>query len=250
MQISVFDSYESMSLKLAQDIIDRLKPISRPVFCVASGESPTGLYRELIKRHQEKQLDVSDWFFLGLDEWIGLDKNDEGSCRNMLERDLFLPLQVKEDHICFFDGKTNDPVRECRRVEEFIAGKGQVDLAVLGLGMNGHVGMNEPGTSPDILSHIAVLDLVTKQVGQKYFTKPRQLNEGITLGIGTLMRTKHLSLVVNGQKKAKIAERVIRGEIGKEVPATWLRNHPDFTIYMDADAAGALYSDPQTGSIF
>jgi glucosamine-6-phosphate isomerase len=245
MQVSVFDTYDLMSATIADNIIERLQHVKEPVFCAASGESPTGLYRELIRRHNENRLTVSDWFFLGLDEWMGLGKNDQGSCRNMLDRDLFNPLSVEENRIYFFDGKTNDGGAECGRIEKFIEQKGGIDIAVLGLGMNGHIGMNEPGTSPNSLSHVTVLDAVTKQVGQKYFTKPQQLSEGITLGIATLMKANHIALIVSGQKKAAIVQRVVDGEISEEVPATWLRNHPDCTLYIDAAAASNVIKSPR-----
>jgi galactosamine-6-phosphate isomerase len=191
-------------------------------------------------RYDQQLLNVSNWYFLGLDEWIGLDKNDEGSCRYMLDRHLFQPLKIKEEQICFFEGKANDPVKECQRIEDFIRLRGPIDAAVLGLGMNGHIGLNEPGTSPHLRSHITDIDAVTRQVGQKYFSSPQLLSRGITLGIATLMEAKRLILIVSGRKKAPIVKRVLEEKISGDLPATLLRDHPDLTIYLDAGAAALL----------
>jgi glucosamine-6-phosphate isomerase len=242
MEILVFDSYDQMSTAAANKIVEQLQAVKEPVFCPASGDSPVGIYKALVRQHNEKKIDVSNWYFLGLDEWIGLDKYDQGSCRHMLDRDLFNDLKIHEDRICFFEGKTNDPEKECDRIDKFIINRKGIDVAVLGLGMNGHVGMNEPGTSPFSKTHVADLDPMTKEVGQKYFTTPQQLSKGITLGIATLMKARHLVLVVSGKKKAAILQRVMEGDISEQVPATWLRNHPDCTLYADADAASLLNS--------
>ena len=128
----------------------------------------------------------SDWYFLSLDEWVGMNGEDEGSCRFHLNNQLFNPLNVKEDHIGFFDGQEKDLERECDKIENFITGHGGIDIAILGLGMNGHVGMNEPGTSLSLRSHVTELDSLTKKIGQKYFKKEQELSKGITLGLATL----------------------------------------------------------------
>jgi galactosamine-6-phosphate isomerase len=166
-----------------------------------------------------------------------MDGNNEGSCRHSLDEQLFTPLKIKADKICFFNGKAPDPDKESERVEQFIQKHGGIDVSVLGLGMNGHVGMNEPYTLPSLRSHIAKLDPVTQEVGQKYFKERQHLSEGITLGLATLLESKHIFLLVNGNRKSEIVKKVIEGNITEEVPATILRRHTDLKIYLDADAA-------------
>jgi 6-phosphogluconolactonase/glucosamine-6-phosphate isomerase/deaminase len=153
---------------------------------------------------------------------------------------LFYPLQIAEDHICVFDGKAKDPDGECERIENFIQHQGGIDVAIVGLGMNGHVGMNEPGTKPSLRSHVVDLDPVTQQVGQKYFKEQKQLIKGITLGLGTLMDAKHVILLVNGKHKAPIVQQVLKGEISEQLPASLLRRHHDLRVYLDKDAATKL----------
>ena len=114
---------------------------------------------------------------------------------------------------------------------------GGIDIAIVGLGMNGHIGMNEPGTSPSLYAHVADIDAITQEVGQKYFKKEQQLTHGLTLGIASLMDAKNIVLLVSGNKKAAIVHKVLEGEISEELPASLLRNHKNFHVYLDAEAA-------------
>jgi galactosamine-6-phosphate isomerase len=187
-----------------------------------------------------KIINVHNWNFLGLDEWIGLGKTDEGSCRFMLNRDLFQPLDIGPEKICCFDGVTTNTTAECDRIENYIRQHTAIDVAVLGLGMNGHIGLNEPGTSPSLRSHVSEIHPVTKEVGQKYFSSPQHLHRGITLGIATLMEARHVILIVSGSKKASILQHALEGEITPELPASLLRNHANFMVFADNEAAGLL----------
>jgi galactosamine-6-phosphate isomerase len=240
MKIFIADSYELMSKQAADDIAAILQRVSEPLVCVASGDSPKGLYKEWKHQQDKKIINVHNWYFLGLDEWIGLGENDEGSCRYMLNRDVFHPLEIRQEKICCFDGNTTNAEAECKRIENYIHQHTGIDIAILGLGMNGHIGLNEPGTSPQLYSHVSTIHPVTNTVGQKYFSKPQQLTQGITLGIATLMKAKHLFLLVSGQKKAAILKQAIEGDITEEVPATLLHGHSQFYIYADKEAASML----------
>lgn len=237
MKIIVADTYEVLSTQVADDVIPLMGSRSQPVICTASGDSPAGLYREVVRRTKSNQLNVSDWLFVGLDEWVGMNAHDEGSCRFYLDRELFHPLKIAEHHICFFDGRTSQLEMECSRIEDFIKQHGGIDVAILGLGMNGHIGMNEPGASATSRSHVTELTETTRKVGQKYFKRPQELTEGITLGIGTLMQARHIFLIVSGKHKAEIVKQVIEDEISEQLPASLLRKHSSFRIYLDKEAA-------------
>jgi len=240
MKIFVADTYGTMSKQAADDLIQIMQSSKQPLICVASGDSPVGLYKEIVERAGRKELDVTGWLFVGLDEWVGMNGNDEGSCRYHLNHQLFHPLQIDDNKICFFDGRANDLKAECQRIETFIDQHGGIDAAILGLGMNGHVGMNEPGTSLHIRSHVAHLDSTTQQVGQKYFKKQQELTQGITLGIASLMEARHIILIVNGNKKSGITREIIEEDISEKLPATLLRNHRSFKIYLDKEAANKM----------
>ena len=226
-----------MSGEALADLLDILQPLKQPLVCPASGDSPAGLYRALIRRNTETRLPVSDWSFVGLDEWAGMNEKDPGSCRNHLNNDLFQPLNVQEDKICFFNGRASDLDQECQRIEQFIDGHGGIDLTILGLGMNGHVGMNEPFTAAASRSHVTDIDQETQRVGQKYFTSPQSLEKGLTLGMATILSSRHIFLVVSGQKKAAIVKKILQEEISEALPASLLRRHQQVTLYLDADAA-------------
>jgi galactosamine-6-phosphate isomerase len=133
-----------------------------------------------------------------------------------------------------------DSEAECRRVEAYIKQNGGIDVAIIGLGLNGHIGMNEPGTPVDTRAHVSAIDPETQQTGQKYFTEPRSLSHGLTLGIATLMDTKNIFLMVSGTHKAEIINRVLTEPVSTDLPATILRNHPGATIYLDKAAAQKL----------
>jgi glucosamine-6-phosphate isomerase len=242
MKVFISDNYKAMSEKALDEVKQLMKLRANPLICTASGDSPAGLYKELVENVNLKELDASNWYFVSLDEWAGMNGNDEGSCRFHLNNDLFNPLQIPAERICFFDGRADDLEEECLRIENFIKEHGGIDVAIIGLGMNGHAGMNEPGTSPDLYSHIAEIDPITQKVGQKYFKEQKQLSQGLTLGIASLMKIRHIMLLVSGSKKAEIVQRVLEGEISVTLPASLLRNHPNFKVYLDREAAGMLHA--------
>jgi galactosamine-6-phosphate isomerase len=240
MQVFIADTYKLMSKQVAGAIAEIIQPLATPLVCVASGDSPKGLYREWQLQQKKKIIDVHNWYFVGLDEWVGLDENDEGSCRYMLNTDVFHPLDIQPGKICCFDGKATDTAAECDRIENYIHENKTIDVAILGLGMNGHIGLNEPGTSALEYSHVSTIHPVTKKVGQKYFSRPQSLTEGITLGLATLMEAKHLILIVSGQKKAAILKEALEGPVTEQVPASLLRHHSGFKVYADKEAANLL----------
>jgi galactosamine-6-phosphate isomerase len=240
MPVIVCSSYDDLSLRAAGDLIGCMGARINPLLCPASGDSPAGLYRHLVARVEHNELDVSGWGFVGLDEWVGLNGGDEGSCRWHLDRELFSPMRVSEEDVVFFDGRKKDLEDECRRAEAVISKHGGIDVTVLGLGLNGHVGMNEPGTPVASRTHVAALDPLTAQTGQKYFKEARTLSGGITLGLGTILESRNIFLLVSGAKKAAIVRTVLEGEISEKVPASLLRDHPGLRVYLDREAASSL----------
>lgn len=240
MKVFIAGNYAELSAKAADDLIQLMKTNDHPVVCTASGDSPAGMYKLLVEKFERKELDVSNWQILGLDEWVGLNGDTEGSCRYHLNNQLFNPLQLTSEQIVFFDGKAADLQQECEAVETFIQQQGGIDVAILGLGLNGHIGMNEPGTSAASRSHVITLDPITQKTGQKYFKERQELTHGITLGIASLMDAKQIMLLVSGAKKAAIVKQLLEEEISEKIPGTLLRNHPGLTVYLDKEAASLL----------
>ena len=237
MKVIVCDTYEELSKQAAVDIIETLKTVDQPLICTASGDSPAGLYKELVKIIKDKKIDISNWHFVGLDEWAGMNEEDEGSCKFHLNNQFFHPLKIEKEKISFFNGRAKDLQEECNLTEDFIREHGGIDIAIVGLGMNGHIGMNEPGTSSLSRSHIAEIDPITQKTGQKYFNSEQDLSQGLTLGLATLMEVRQIILVVNGRHKAAIVKKVMEEEISEQLPASLLRNHPGLVVYLDKDAA-------------
>jgi len=237
MKIFVADTYEELSRQAAEDAITLMRSIKQPLVCPASGDTPAGLYKYFTTK---KELAVSHWSFVGLDEWVGMDGNDEGSCLFHLKNQLFGPLHISQEKICFFNGRANDLDKECDNIEKFIQQHGTIDLAILGIGLNGHIGMNEPGTSPALRSHVTELDPLTKKTAQKYFKEQTEITTGITLGLATLMEAKHIFLLISGAHKANIVKRILEEEASAQLPGTLLRSHPGLTIYLDAGAAALI----------
>lgn len=239
MKVIIKETYEQLSAIAAIDLVALMKLRQNPLVCTASGDTPAGMYKQLVEKVKEHELDIAGWSFVGLDEWMGMNENTEGSCRYHLNKQLFDHLPINEERISFFDG-TKDAEKECERVESFISQHGGIHVAILGLGMNGHIGMNEPGSSPAERSHLTKLDAMTQQVGQKYFQQQQTLSEGITLGLGTLLESDHIFLLVSGAHKAGIVKQLVEGEISAQLPGSLLRNHPSATLYLDKAAASQL----------
>ncbi|HEV8082594.1 MAG TPA: glucosamine-6-phosphate deaminase [Chitinophagaceae bacterium] len=240
MNLIIAETYEEMSREAVNDLLEILQPIKNPLVCTASGDSPKGMYKELVRQVQEKNIDISSWNFLSLDEWAGMNGDDEGSCRFHLNNDLFGPLNVAESKIIFFDGRASDPQAECDRIENYTKEHGGINVAIVGLGMNGHVGMNEPGTFENSRAHVAEIDSTTQTVGQKYFKNEQKITHGLTLGIASIMEAGNIMLLVSGTKKYSIVQRILEEEINKQLPATYLRKHKNLKVYLDSDAAALI----------
>jgi len=243
MKLIVSETYKSMSEKCVNDLLEFMLPLKNPLICTASGDTPKGMYEELIKQVYQKDIDVSNWHFIGLDEWAGMNGNDEGSCRYHLNDQLFRPLHIADDKIIFFDGRAKNLQAQCDGIDDYIALMGGIDVAIVGLGMNGHVGMNEPGTPPEQHSHIADIDAMTQVVGQKYFKNEQQLTKGLTLGLASLQEASLIMLLANGNKKAAIIKKIFEHDTSPQLPVTLLLNHKKISIYLDKEAASLITSN-------
>ncbi|QJB36379.1 glucosamine-6-phosphate deaminase [Chitinophaga oryzae] len=240
MKVEIYSTYEALSEKVAEQVIQLMAACDEPLLCPASGDTPAGLYQVLAERYRQQPGNIARWRYVGLDEWVGLNGTDQGSCRYSIDKALFQPLQVSEENICFFDGRSADLPQECEAAERFIKARGGIDVAILGLGMNGHIAMNEPGCAADGRAQVAALHPVTKQVGQKYFQQHLELEKGITLGMGTLLESRHIILMVSGKHKAGIVRKLLEGPATNDLPASLLQRHPAVTIFLDEDAASGL----------
>ncbi|MBB5394040.1 glucosamine-6-phosphate deaminase [Mucilaginibacter sp. AK015] len=240
MKISVYETYDDMSRAAAELVAQQLAEKPASVLCFPSGDSPTGTLKYLVEWANEGKIDLSQCFFIGLDEWVGMDENDQGSCKYYLKTNFFDKLNTKLTNVTLFDARAADLDGECERINNFISNKGGLDIMMVGIGMNGHLGLNEPGTPFDLYAHRSVLDPVTVQVGQKYFDKETVLTEGITLGLKHLAEAGKAVLIASGAKKAGIIAESLQGTVSTEVPASILQKLPNAIVLLDKDAASRL----------
>lgn len=220
---------QSISLRIAAQLQER--PDS--LLCLAGGETTLPVFRACVAAQQAGLADFSRCRFVSLDEWIGLGREDVGSCLQTLSDELFQPLALRNEQIVFFDGKAADLQNECRRIDAVIAAHGGLDLVVLGVGMNGHIGFNEPGVNCEQNSHIEPLDEVTRTVAPKYFNRPQPVTQGITLGIQQLIAARQVLLMITGDHKTDITEQFINTPVGPHFPASLLRDLPQTTFWTD-----------------
>ena len=157
-----------------------------------------------------------------------------------MEKYLFGKLKLGADQVIEFNAKAEDLENECKKMDDFIKSNGGLDLVVLGVGMNGHLGLNEPGVSFDNYSHVVELSENTKKVAQKYFDTERELEKGITIGIKHFLEAKKEILVVSGEKKADIVKKLVEEEVNENVPATSAKLHKNSFLLIDKESSSKL----------
>jgi galactosamine-6-phosphate isomerase len=189
---------------------------------------------------KDTNTDVSQFFFIGLDEWVGLPPAVYGSCHNDFQKRLIEPLGLAAKQYHLFDAKAADLQNECALMDKIIEERGGIDLMIVGIGMNGHIGFNEPGVEFDLLSHVSELDEMTVAVGQKYFKEAVVLKKGITLGLRHLSAAKKVLLLANGERKAPVIQKAAEENISPAFPASIMQQHDNGFILVDAAAASLL----------
>ena len=227
-----YADYLSMSGAVARVIADSLKNNPELVLCMASGHTPTSTCEQLVNLITGEKIDHSRLTFIGLDEWVGLKPDNTGSCRYYFEKMLIDPLSLSPNQYHLFDGTSSYLETECSKMDAVISKK-SIDIMVVGIGMNGHIGFNEPGTPVDILCHVADLEATTISVGQKYFDEATTLNQGITVGLGHLMRSHQLVLLANGERKKEVTRRAIQGPVDVAFPASIVQMHSNALVITD-----------------
>ncbi|MEJ0032232.1 MAG: glucosamine-6-phosphate deaminase [Bacteroidota bacterium] len=239
MQIKTYSDYQTLSRATADLIASTISKKPYSLVCIASGHTPVGVFKCLADDINSGALDASKVTFVSLDEWLGIDPSDAGSCISMLRKDFFSKVKLREEQIEMFDVSA-DPIGECARVNDLIAANGGLDVMLVGIGLNGHIGMNEPGTSFRSYAHTSVLAEETKTSGQKYFEKPTILSKGVTLGLRHFAECRLPILMANGTKKASIINEVINGKANEQIPATIVHNIPQAIVMIDKEAAADL----------
>jgi glucosamine-6-phosphate isomerase len=240
MQLQIFKSYNELSLHAAERIIALVKNKPGAVLCLAAGDTPRLAYNLVTKKAIEEKIDFSHCTFIGLDEWVGIPPENEGSCHFFLRTNIFDPLHISSSQIHLFDAMSENLVQECVVMDKIIAEKGGIDLMLVGVGMNGHIGFNEPGVSVNNYSHVIDLDSATQSVGQKYFKNTTTLKKGITLGLNHLLEAREVIMMANGLKKAEVISKALEAKINTNIPASIIRTHPHGVVMIDEEAGSLL----------
>jgi galactosamine-6-phosphate isomerase len=240
MNIKVYYNYETLSEAIANEMITLIQQKPNATICLASGHTPLLPCQVFVQKVKEQNIDIGKVNFLGLDEWVGVPPDNEGSCHYFLYNTVFNPLNLKLHQVHVFDALANDLASECKKMDNIIAAKGGIDLMIVGIGMNGHIGFNEPGVSFTNYSHVIELDKTTIEVGQKYFPAATTLSKGITIGLQHLMNAKQVLLIANGEKKAAIIKKTIEEKVSNQIPATIMQTHTNGIVMVDAAAASLI----------
>lgn len=240
MKTFISQDYAQLSQAVAQNVIECVNAKPDALICIAGGDTPLGVFAALVEAQKQGRVDFSRTQFVGLDEWLGLGKADKGSCREMVWQHFFDKLTLRDEQICFFDGLTANPQAECQRVDAYLDKHGPVDCIVLGIGMNGHIGFNEPGAALDNTCHVIDLDPVTQTVSVKYFGTQRDVKQGISLGLKTILAAKQIVLMASGEKKAPIVADTVNHPASNAIPSTLVKTTQRASLYVDKAAASKL----------
>jgi glucosamine-6-phosphate deaminase len=240
MKVIVVENYDEMSVKAAEILTDIVKKNPKAVLGLATGSSPIGTYQNMAKDHRENGTSYKDIVTVNLDEYVGLTADHDQSYAYFMYQNLFKSIDVKMENTNLPSGSAKDLQAECDRYNALLE-QYQQDVQVLGLGSNGHIGFNEPGTPFGSVTHLVDLTESTIKDNSRLFASidevPRQ---ALSMGIKNIMNAKSILVVVSGKNKAKAVYGMVKGEVTPDLPASVLQLHPAVTVICDKDAASLL----------
>ena len=241
MKIYKAKDYKDMSRKAANIISAQVIMKPNCVLGLATGSTPIGTYDQLVEWYSKGDLDFSEVTTVNLDEYKGLPRTNDQSYYYFMHQHLFDRVNIDPDRTNVPNGMESDAEKECGRYEELIRSLGGVDLQLLGLGHNGHIGFNEPGEAFEKETHCVDLTESTIEANKRFFASADDVpKQAYTMGIKTIMQAKKILIVVNGENKADIVERAFFGPITPEVPASILQLHNDVTLVGDEAALAKI----------
>lgn len=241
MKVLVLPSAKHAAIRAAGLVADALERSENPVLGLATGSTMEPVYAELVSRYKAGELSFRAATTFNLDEYVGLSSNHRQSYRQTMERLLFADTDLVRDACHLPHGDAPDPEMEAVRYEAAIRQAGGIDLQLLGIGQNGHIGFNEPISSLGAGTRVKTLTSTTRQANARFFDDPDEVPRyAITMGIATILEARHCVLLAVGSSKAAAVERMIEGPLGADCPATALQMHPKATIILDPEAASDL----------
>ena len=234
----IIDSAQNIAAMAAQQYVALLKRKPNAILGGATGSTPLGLYAELVRLNKAGEISFKDASSFNLDEYVGLDGTHDQSYRYFMDHNLFDHIDIDKSRTHVPSGiDTSDPAA----YDKEIAAAGGVDLQLLGIGNNGHIGFNEPGTPFGSLTHIVELTESTREANKRFFASIDEVpTHAVTMGVKTVMQARSIILMAIGPAKAPIMKEMLQGPVTEKVPASVLQLHPDVTVYMDYEAAKLL----------
>lgn len=241
MKIIEVKDYTEMSQKAAEYIIYKVSHNPKIKLGLATGGTPIGTYKNLIKDHQENGTSYQHVTTFNLDEYIGLSGDNKNSYRYFMDEQLFNHIDINKNKTNVPKGDIKNIEAECLRYEDLIEKHGGIDLQILGIGSNGHIGFNEPGTSFHSITHMVELAPSTIDANARFFNRIEEVpTKAITMGISSILKSKEILLLVSGENKKEALLKLLNGEINESFPASVLKNHPYVTIIADKAAVAGL----------
>lgn len=241
MNIIRVKNYEELSEEAAKLMIDRVKNNPSITLGLATGGSPVQLYANLVKDHKENKTSYKDVVSYNLDEYIGLPQDHDQTYYTFMQENLFKHIDINQENVFLPDGTGVDNEKAVKEYNDALNAT-SIDLQLLGLGVNGHIGFNEPGSAFDGETDIVSLTQETIESNARYFEGNEDLvpTQAISMGVGSIMKAKEILLIASGANKADAIKALVEGEITTDLPASALRNHPNVTIIIDDEAASKL----------
>jgi glucosamine-6-phosphate deaminase len=240
-RVVIAESSREVARAAARHVAEILRDRPRGVMGVATGSSPQPLYDELQKLVRAGALDLSTVRAFALDEYVGMDPAHPESYHSIITRDVVRPLAMDPALVMVPDGAAQDSVAAAARFEKAIRDAGGVDVQILGIGSNGHIGFNEPGSDPTSRTRSVALSAETRLANSRFFDSIDEVPRcAITQGVGTILAARSIVLMAAGGDKAQAVRDALVGPIGLDCPASHLRNHNDVTFYLDAEAASGV----------
>ena len=241
MKIIVARDFEELSALAAKKTAEYINEHPGALICLAAGKTPLRMFEILVGMQNRGETDLSSVWYAGLDEWISLGPNDAGSCHKVMTEAFYGPAGIPDGKIRLFDGLAGDMERQCAQMEEYIDSRGGIGYTLLGVGMNGHIGFNEPGAPDKKGCLIVPLDDITITVSKKYDINAKTpLTSGVTIGRRTLFDALAVVLMASGAEKADIMKAALHGPITSGVPASIFQEHRNATALLDRESASLL----------
>lgn len=240
MDIKIYNNAEEIGCAAAQLYKELINSNPSAVLGLATGATPVPTYKKLIELYKNGEISFKDVTTFNLDEYCDLDKHDKNSYYTFMHENLFNYIDIKEENVNFLDGNAEDCDAESKRYAEAIRAAGGIDLQLLGIGTNGHIAFNEPADKFTDEAFKVTLTQSTINSNQKYFDDVPMPRHAMTMGIGSIMRSKKILLIATGESKAKAIKAMVSGEITPQIPCSILNEHKDVVIMLDKAAASLI----------